>query len=185
MRWQRSRFSLPALATAVAMAPSARAEQSAFFDKAFAKAAGGQPCYARNYDDKHLAEHPQQTVRAIEVHMERVNLSDIPNTPERFELSFALRVTTSEDWFVGAAICQASASHADCFIEGDGGRFQLSPAADGALRLVTGNYGIALESDSDFVQLSGTKGDDREFVLKPAPRSDCEAAAADVPRPQP
>lgn len=170
---------------ASALPGSAAGDTSKFFDTAFLNAAGGNPCYARTYDDAHLQMHDKQTVRAIEIDMDKDNANDIPNTPERFQLGFGLKVKKSEEWFNGVAICQASDTAADCFIEGDGGRFLMTPEADGAIKLETGNYGIALEGEKDFVSISGSEGDDRVFILKPAPRAECEAATEHEKRPQP
>ena len=179
-----------AVTTALLIAPaSLRADNAAatpsFFEQAFLNAQGGNPCYARAYDDAHLKDHGTQTVRAIEIEMSKDNASDIPNTHERFELGFGLKVKKSNDWFTGVAICSAGGDEANCFIEGDGGRFRLSPAAGGAVKLETGDYGIALEGEKDFMSISGKDGDDRLFVLRPAPRAECEAATEHEKRPQP
>lgn len=150
---------------------------SAFFDTVFANVQGGTPCYGRSYDDAHIKEHPQQNVQRIEIDFDKASAGGVVNTPERFELGFALMLTTSSEWYGQVAICKAAADSADCYLEADGGRFKLTNAGDGALKLETGNYGIVIEGSVDAASLSGSEGDDRVFVLKPA-REECDAATA-------
>lgn len=174
---RRTCITAVALALA-ASAPDVPAETaSIFFDQAFATAQGGTPCYGRTYDEAHLKSHTQQTVRAIEIDMAQSNASEIANTPERFELGFAVMTRKSAEWYGGVAICKAAGDQAECFLEGDGGKFKLTSAADGAVRLETGGYGLAFEGTKDFIELSGKDGDDRVFLLNPG-RAECDAAEA-------
>ena len=180
------------LATALVVVPATAgglraAAKSTFFEQFFLNAQSGSPCYARTYDAAHLKDHDKQTVRSIEIELSQENVSDIPNTPERFELGFGLKVRKSDDWFTGAAICSASGDdEANCFIEGDGGRFRLTAASDGAVKLETGDYGLALEGEKDFMSISGKDGDDRVFVLTPAraPNANRQRNTSSVPRPK-
>ena len=174
-----SRTSLAVIALLIpvhALAADA-APPASFFDQWFANAQGGTPCYGRSFDDAHLNAHTKQLVRRIEIDMTKSNASGIANTAERFELGFGLMLAKSAEWYGQAAICKSSEASADCFLEGDGGRFKLTPMPDGALKLETGDYGIALEGASDTIALSGSDGDDRVFLLKAA-RDECDAAAA-------
>jgi hypothetical protein len=148
-----------------------------FYEQYFSGLKHGKLCYGHTYDDAHLKEHAEQRVRSIEIDMTKENTSGVANQPERFELGFGLMLRTSPEWYGQAAICKASDSSADCYLEGDGGLFKLTPA-DGGLRLETGDYGISLEGSKDFMSLSGTEGDDRVFLLKPS-REECAAASAD------
>jgi len=66
------------------------------------------------------------------------------------------------------------------FLEGDGGNFTLTAAEGGALRLETGETGLAIEGAEDFIELPRDQSDDKVFVLAPAPHSACEEATADV-----
>lgn len=165
-----------------ALASSALAGET-LFESHLAKVNGGTPCYARIYDEAHLKAHPQQRVKAIEFEMTKENASGTPNTAENFELGFGIKTTRSAGWYTGLAICKDNGAAIDCFLEGDGGRFSLTPDQDGAMRLATGDYGIALEGDKDVLELSGTEGDDKVFILTPTERPVCEAAtgAADTP----
>jgi hypothetical protein len=83
---------------------------------------------------------------------------------------------TSPEWYGQAASCETGDNGFDCYLEADGGLFQLTPTHDGGLRLQTSDNGIALEG-SDSIQLSGKPGDDRVFDLVPA-KEECEAANA-------
>jgi|CXWK01.1.fsa_nt_gi hypothetical protein len=168
-----------AVATCVAVSGvSALAVAPALFETHFANVQGGTPCYARTYDDAHLKAHPKQTVKAVELEMERTNPDGIVNTAQNFELGFGVQVTRSDEWYVGLAICKDSGGAIDCFLEGDGGRFQLAAEKDGALKIATGDYGIVLEGAKDVVELSGTEGDDKVFLVSPSDRSVCDAASA-------
>lgn len=153
----------------------ADAPKSPFFDTAFATAQGGKPCYGRTYDDAHLKSHPSQKVRRIEIDMDKTDSNEHENTAERFELGIAVMTTKSSEWYGNAAYCKAAEQSAECYIDGDGGKFKLTAADDGAVRLETGDYGIGFEGEKDFIELSGTAGDDRVFLLKPG-REECDAA---------
>lgn len=178
MNWQSRAVILVAV---LSMAPlAARAgggdNKSTFFDAVFANAQGGTPCYGRTYDDAHLKAHPEQKVRRIEIDMDKTNANDRVNTAENFELGMAIMTTKSSEWYGNAAFCKAADQSAECFLDGDGGKFKLTAADDGAVRLETGDYGIGFEGEKDFVEFSGSSGDDRVFLLKPG-RDECNAAA--------
>lgn len=154
----------------------ADAPKSPFFDTVFATAQDGKPCYGRTYDDAHLKSHPSQKVRRIEIDMDKTDSNERANTAERFELGIAVMTTKSGEWYGNAAYCKAAEQSAECYIDGDGGKFKLTAADDGAVRLETGDYGISFEGEKDFIELSGTGGDDRVFLLKPG-RDECDAAS--------
>lgn len=147
-----------------------------FFVTIFANAQGGTPCYGRTYDDAHLKAHPEQKVRRIEIDMDKTDANERENTAERFELGIAVMTTKSSEWYGNAAYCKAGAESAECYIDGDGGKFKLTAAGDGAVRLESGDYGIGFEGAKDFIELKGDSGDDRVFVLKPD-RAECDAAS--------
>jgi hypothetical protein len=174
------RLSVFAFLAAAALGPALAGDAPAkgnFYEQYFSVFKHGRLCYGRTYDDAHLIEHTEQRVRSIEIEMTKDNASGVANQPERFELGFGLMLRTSPEWYGQAAICKATDIGADCYLEGDGGLFKLTPA-DGGLRLETGDYGISLEGSKDFMSLSGTEGDDRVFLLKPS-REECAAASAD------
>ena len=157
--------------------PLAALAADTLFDTYFATQANGAACYGRTYDDAHLKEHPAQTVQRIEIDSEKAISDGKLNSAERFELGFAILLKSSPEWYGQNAICKTSATAMECYLEGDGGLFKLTPAEDGGLKLETGDYGIAVEGSHDSLQLSGKDGDDRVFLLNPS-RDECDAAAA-------
>lgn len=169
---------LTAMLSIFAAPPAAAAD--GLFESHFANADGGAPCYSRIYDAEHLSKHPAQRVARVEIDMSKENVSGKPNTPEGFELGIGFMLRDKPDWYTGLAICKARDSDISCFIEGDGGRFELTAPSPDAVRLETGDYGIAIEGGADFMEISGTKGDDRAFVLNRAPRAECDASTANL-----
>jgi hypothetical protein len=173
-----------ALAVSAALHPSHAADSTSIFDTHFAKVQNGAPCYARAYDDAHLKAHPNQRIRRIEFDMAVKNPDGNPNGAENFELGFGVMTAVSPDWYTGSAICKAAGEAADCFLEGDGGRFRLTPDKGGALKLEAGEYGLAFEGAKDTLEISATDSDDKVFILAPSDRAECEAATADVKSPE-
>ena len=153
------------------------ATSSDLYDRYFSNVLAGQPCFARTYDDAHLKAHAAQRVRSIEIDLSKTNSDGPPNSSDRFELGFALMLATSPEWYGQAASCKASDTAFECFLEGDGGLFRLTPTTDGGLRLETGEAGLTIEGTSDTIELSGTDGDDRVFELLPS-KGECDAARA-------
>lgn len=153
------------------------ATSSDLYDRYFSNVLAGPPCFARTYDDAHLKAHAAQRVRSIEIDLSKANSDGSPNSSDRFELGFALMLATTPEWYGQAASCKATDAAFECFLEGDGGIFRLTPAADGSLRLETGEAGISIEGASDTIELSGTEGDDRVFELLPS-KGECAAARA-------
>jgi hypothetical protein len=153
---------------------TAAATPDDLFNRFFSNVLDGRPCYARTYDEKHLKAHSAQRVQRIEIDLSKNNSDGTPNTSDRFELGFALMLTTSPEWYGQAASCKTGALDFECFLEADGGLFRLTPTNGGGLRLTTGETGLALEG-SDAVELSGKSGEDRVFDLVPS-KEECEAA---------
>ena len=153
---------------------TAAATPDDLFNRFFSNVLDGRPCYARTYDEKHLKAHSAQRVQRIEIDLSKTNSDGTPNTSDRFELGFALMLTTSPEWYGQAASCKTGAVDFECFLEADGGLFRLTPTDGGGLRLKTGETGLALEG-SDAVELSGKSGEDRVFDLVPS-KEECEAA---------
>ena len=147
------------------------------YDRYFSNVLAGRPCLARTYDAAHLAAHTGQRIRSIEISLAKKNFDGSPNSADRFELEFALTVTSSPEWYGQAAICRATEASFECFLKADGGLFQLTPQPDGGLRINTGETGISLEGTADTVELSGKTGEDRSFDLIPS-KTECEAAHA-------
>lgn len=149
------------------------------FQSHFAALAGGEPCYARAYSSEHLKAHPEQRVSEIELDMAKENPDGIQITEDAIELGFGIRLKGKPRWYTNVALCKSEGTRISCFLEGDGGAFTLTAAGDG-LRLVTGDYGIAIEGAEEFVELSGAQGDDRVFILQPADKAVCARSSEDL-----
>lgn len=125
-------------------------------------------CFHRHYSAAHLAQHPQQTV------------TDIALTPAAGqEVSMSLVVDISvkllgqADSYIGSAYCEPDAMGLSCGMEGDAGAFSLTLRDDGGLLLRVDPRGMSFEGPRDFLTVSGTSGDDREFLMQPVAASAC------------
>jgi hypothetical protein len=164
-------FVVPSISAAVA------ATSDDLYDRYFANVLDGAPCFARSYDDAHLKKHSGQRVRKIEVDLSKRNSDGKPNSADRFEIGFALMLTTGPEWYGQAASCKANEADFECYLESDGGVFRLTPQKSGGLRLETSENGISLEGASGDIELSGKEGDDRIFDLVQS-KEECESASA-------
>jgi hypothetical protein len=152
------------------------------FDVIFAKVDGGHPCYSRSYDATHLKAHPRQTVSRIEIDFDPKNPDGVPNVAAKFELGFAFQLKGSHNWYGDGAYCQTKSGYFACYLDADGGEFNLTPQ-NGALKLDVVNRGgndsktnqINVEGE-DFGGFGKPDGDDLTFVLTRATRADCDAS---------
>ncbi|MET0408180.1 MAG: hypothetical protein ABW006_07400 [Hyphomicrobium sp.] len=147
------------------------------YNNYFANVLDGAPCFARTYNEKNLKDHPGQRVREIEIDLTKSNADGTPNTADRFELSFALILTSGPDWYGQNASCKTNDTDFECYLEGDGGVFRLTPQKGGGLRLETGEAGISIESSDVEIDLPGKDGIDRVFDLSPS-KQECQSASA-------
>lgn len=119
-------------------------------------------CYARHYDDAHLAAHPRQRVTAI--YLSNTALPDPGYKGMLLDFGFTTR---DGEHYSANAYCT---ERDECGLEGDGGSFEVSETGDG-LRIEVG----------EFLGLEGRKGwsgdlaesDDRVFLIFPAPPRAC------------
>ena len=146
------------------------------YNNYFANVLDGAPCFARSYDDAHLKKHPDQRVREIEINLAKQNGDGTPNSADRFELSFGLMLASGTDWYGQTASCKTDESFFECYLEGDGGVFKLTPEKDGGLRLETGDSGLSLDGGDKDVELPGDDADDRAFDLVSS-KEECQSAA--------
>lgn len=153
------------------------------YDQYFAKAVNGRPCYARLYDDAHMKAHPHQKVRMIEIDFDmKQGDSDRPNSQSYFEAGIGFVLKNKPKEKVGAAIyCKTAAGFFDCYIDGDGGTFHLTPQGANLKLDVTGGGGgtdaIVVDNGDDFPTFGAPGSDDRVFVLPPADRKICDAVS--------
>lgn len=158
-------------------AVAAAAGEKSLFETHFAGVANGEPCYARTYSASQLAEHPEQRVGTIELSMPKSTPDGTPISEDNIELNFGIKLKDTAGWYTSLAICKGTGPQIGCFLEGDGGSFTLTAAEDGGLKLSTGESGIAIEGETDVIEIDGSKGDDRIFLLAPGKSEDCAPAA--------
>lgn len=124
-------------------------------------------CYLRHYDKAHLAKHPQQQVREIALGPQTGSFeSDV------LSLTVALSLRGVPEIYSGTAYCENTGGSLSCQMEGDAGWFTLTPRKKGTVLLKVGKDGLGFEG-SNFITISGTTGDDREFLLPPVPADSC------------
>lgn len=124
-------------------------------------------CYLRHYDRAHLAAHPGQNIAEIAI-------GPLSGAFDARELILNVRITLrgSGNMYSGAAYCENTGGSLSCHLEGDAGWFTLTPRPGGAVRLDVGKGGIVFEG-RDFLYISGTMGDDRQFLMPPVPADSC------------
>jgi hypothetical protein len=72
----------------------------------------------------------------------------------------------------GLARCEPDGDALACYLDRGLGAFKISAENPGALRLEIGALGIAFQGDK-LITLSGTKGDDRVFVIPNVSGENC------------
>ena len=134
----------------------------------------GGLCYLRRYTADHLLRHPLQRVSAMGLILDP--------SGDQTMLNLYVKVRPGQVRAVASAYCDQDDKGLDCLLEGDAGRFSLTRARDGALRLSVAPRGISFEGARNFITLSGTSGDDRMFLLPPLDVADCArlSAAAEI-----
>lgn len=116
-------------------------------------------CFARNYSKAHLAEHPDQLVTNISLGISP--LSQGGKTPT---LMLFVKLRGDPYYYSESATCKIKGQGLNCFLERDAGAFILTGEKNGVLRLTVGKGGMDLAGDR-LVEISGTQGDDREFLI--------------------
>lgn len=129
---------------------------------------GPSSCYLRNYSLTHLAGHPDQTVRWIALSARPEESDDRTQA-----VTLSLRLRGDGEFYRSTAYCEEADGRLDCLMEGDAGAFSLRPAREGALLISVAPRGMAFEGSQGFVEISGSGGDDRSFLLPAAPVSSC------------
>ena len=118
-------------------------------------------CYYRFYDEAHLRDHPRQMVESIFLTYD----TDYQDPLSELTLYFGL-TTRDGKQYEGVGICNGNV----CGVEGDGGRFSLTPYRDGLRLDVDKRRGMHAEGADGFIALEDT--DDTVFLLYPeSPRA--------------
>lgn len=126
-------------------------------------------CYLRHYSRDHLASHPQQRVEDILIGPWAPGRDD----PRYLVLKLAVSLRDRPGLFWGVAFCENTGGDLSCGLEGDAGHFTLSPEGNGALRLSVGRHGLLFEGETEMIEISGTTGDDRVFLMPAVPADSC------------
>ncbi|WP_157961668.1 hypothetical protein [Acuticoccus kandeliae] len=181
-RHARRRAAAIALATALSgaiHAPEARAEGPLAFSDLVALKDGADACWVRDYDNAHLARHPDQTVTRMALSLDVFHDSD-PQTPSLgFLLTARRRGGDGEPGAVGR--CQQRDDGVACYAECDGGGFLLRRASSpGAILLDMRHVGWLRLHDCDETEGDTPRNppltpgkDDAVFRLDAAPMARC------------
>jgi hypothetical protein len=121
-------------------------------------------CYARDYSIAHLASHPMQQVSSISLTPDRAAAAD-----PLLQLWVTVTVRSLPGSRLEAlAYCEDNgADTLSCDMEGDAGRFSVTPAKGGAVLVAVSSSGMSFEGDTSFLTLERNQGDDRSFLLQP------------------
>ena len=151
------RFALP-LALMIAATPMAEA----------GPLANGQGCYVRTYSADHLAKHPDQLVRFI-------SLSPVPiaSLPGQFVMNLMVNQRGSDDFPSALITCKPNGALLDCIAAENRGRLTISERFKGKLTLTVGSGGLVLAGQNRDVVISGTRGDDRSFLVPQVDGDQC------------
>jgi hypothetical protein len=120
-------------------------------------------CYYRQYDQAHLKSHPQQRVESFYLEYD----DSFQDPAAELTLSFGF-TTRFGEIYQGVGLCTGNR----CGVEGDGGRFTLTPHRDGLRLDVDPRRGMSAEGDAGYVDLN--ESDDKVFLLYPARPAACE-----------
>lgn len=111
-------------------------------------------CYYRSYDLAHLKSHPRQMVEEIFITYD----DDYQDPNAELTLRFGLTTRDGKS-YEGVGICVGNV----CGVEGDGGRFTLTPYRGGLRLDVDPRRGMHAEGDSGYIALEDT--DDTVFLM--------------------
>ena len=181
------------LLASLAGAAEAAAESGAFIQKFLGRplAAGvNYACFARVYDAQHLAAHPRQNVRDMEL-LATIDAKD----PTYYSLQLGLHFRKGKQFRTTGADCravadeQANTTTVECSADCEGGSVDIKLKDDGSVWLTfpdNGSIWSPNEPGDPVVKPTGLGADDRLFRLDRAPGAQCvplvyddkEAAAA-------
>jgi hypothetical protein len=125
-------------------------------------------CYLRQYSNRHLADHPNQLVTQIALGPEYGQAE-----ADVLILRVAVYARGSNERFTGSAYCENTGASLSCGLEGDGGRFSLSPGKKGALTMRVGRDPLGFEGSRGFLTFGGGVSDDETFLIPRVPADAC------------
>jgi hypothetical protein len=150
---------------------------------------GKETCYARRYDEAHLARHPQQRITRMAFLLRVSSYSTEGRTQpaarleERVYYQFGLAVQRrgKKRTLRTSGNC-AGSDKISCAVDCDGGSVEIAKSGESLLVTLDNERGIQMFSDCD-----GAKGvwvkagtDDKVFRVDPAPAEACKALAKDL-----
>jgi hypothetical protein len=166
--------------TAIVWATGTGAHADSLFEKYFANADGGKPCYTRIYDAQHLRRNPDQKVRQMTLAFDLAKPGrDKPADARQFEVALGLRVRDMTELVLSPAYCSTERSGVVCRVEGDGGTFRIKPGSNDGLMIEVVGDGLRFEGESDAIEVGGKQSDDNRFNL---PRIDPERCSIRLSR---
>ena len=126
---------------------------------------GPTSCYTRVYTPDHLTQHPAQRVTTLSL------TPDFQFADPLLGLHVRLILRGSPGGaFEGYGYCEnEGADTLYCALEGDAGGFTVTPAKGGSVLVTVSSLGMSFENSAGFVTLDRNRGDDRTFLLRPAP----------------
>ena len=158
------------------MVAATAAHADALFDKYFANADGGTPCYTRVYDAQHLKRKPHQKTKQITLALNRANAgSATPSDPGQFEVRLGLMIKNRTEFFTSPAYCSAERGGFLCGVEGDGGQFRIRPGSGDGLTLEVVGDGLRLEGETGAIEIGGHRSDDNLFTLPHVEPKQCSS----------
>jgi hypothetical protein len=151
---------LGCLFSVILLTTTATVHGDTLFDRYFANADGGKPCYTRIYDAQHLRRNPNQKVRQITLAFDLTKPGrDKPVDAHQFEVALGLRVRDMTELFFSPADCSTERSGIACRVEGDGGTFLIRPGQEDGLTIEVIGDGLRFEGESDAIEVGGKKSE--------------------------
>lgn len=129
-------------------------------------------CYARTYDAKHLADHPQQKVTAMELRLVLRTVGSDDDSARGHLFQMRVKMRGSKPIMSGVGPCMVEGGKVFCGIECDGGGVFAKKRDDGSLVVSFDDmWGIRLsdgcgEEEEERAELLPGK-DDKAFRLDP------------------
>jgi hypothetical protein len=165
-------------------------EDEAFQQRLFGHALAGKTlhaCFTRTYDTAHLAQHPQQNVRTMQLLVRANADADQP----RYELSLGVTFRKSGAHFESAGDCGSihdtsevggASGTAHCGVDCDGGQLDVAmkEAKSVQVSIPAGVRIWRAGSDNDRDQSRRFGADDKVFRLDKAALTDCLNLANDA-----
>jgi hypothetical protein len=118
------------------------------------------------YNNAHLAQHPDQTVTAVDLTIKRAS----SDSSYKYEFLLRVKVRGKDDILRSMGSCENEGPGMRCFVECDGGGIYVNPHNDYVMMYINDRIRMSESCDGDSANaefdLSAGK-DDRDFRLFP------------------